>query len=42
LKTVPVGADRFWQIDIVVNTVGKVLKEPITEISEEEYDSMFA
>ncbi|OJJ43877.1 hypothetical protein ASPZODRAFT_890592 [Penicilliopsis zonata CBS 506.65] len=32
----------FGKIDIVVNTVGKVLKKPIAEISEEEYDSMFA
>ncbi|KAJ5198697.1 uncharacterized protein N7498_007814 [Penicillium cinerascens] len=32
----------FGKIDIVINTVGKVLKKPITEISEEEYDSMFA
>lgn len=32
----------FGQIDIVVNTVGKVLKKPITEISEQEYDTMFA
>lgn len=32
----------FGKIDIVVNTVGKVLKKPITEISEDEYDSMFA
>ncbi|KAL4965492.1 uncharacterized protein BDV14DRAFT_55586 [Aspergillus stella-maris] len=32
----------FGQIDVVVNTVGKVLKKPITEISEEEYDLMFA
>ncbi|OJI95895.1 hypothetical protein ASPVEDRAFT_77669 [Aspergillus versicolor CBS 583.65] len=32
----------FGKIDIVVNTVGKVLKKPITEINEEEYDSMFA
>lgn len=32
----------FGKIDIVVNTVGKVLKKPITEISEQEYDSMFA
>ncbi|KAE8147709.1 hypothetical protein BDV25DRAFT_28703 [Aspergillus avenaceus] len=32
----------FGQIDIVVNTVGKVLKKPITDITEEEYDSMFA
>ena len=33
---------EFGKIDIVVNTVGKVLKKPITEISEEEYDEMFA
>lgn len=32
----------FGHVDIVVNTVGKVLKKPIAEISEEEYDSMFA
>lgn len=32
----------FGKVDIVINTVGKVLKKPITEISEEEYDSMFA
>lgn len=32
----------FGKVDIVVNTVGKVLKKPITEITEEEYDSMFA
>lgn len=28
----------FKKIDIVVNTVGKVLKKPIAEISEAEYD----
>ena len=32
----------FGHIDIVVNTVGMVLKKPITEISEAEYDKMFA
>lgn len=32
----------FGHVDIVVNTVGKVLKKPIAEISEEEYDTMFA
>lgn len=32
----------FEKIDIVVNNVGKVLKKPITEISEGEYDEMFA
>jgi len=28
-------------IDVAVNTVGKVLRKPIIETSEEEYDSMF-
>jgi NAD(P)-dependent dehydrogenase (short-subunit alcohol dehydrogenase family) len=30
------------KIDIVVNTAGMVLKKPITDISEAEYDQMFA
>ena len=29
-------------IDIAINTVGKVLKKPIADISEAEYDEMFA
>ncbi|MDR4534539.1 SDR family oxidoreductase [Glutamicibacter sp. PS] len=29
------------KIDVAVNTVGKVLRKPIVETSEEEYDSMF-
>ena len=33
---------RFGKIDIAINTVGKVLKKPIIEISEDEYDQMFA
>lgn len=32
----------FGRIDIVVNTIGKVLKKPIVEITEKEYDDMFA
>ncbi|KJZ69241.1 hypothetical protein HIM_11364 [Hirsutella minnesotensis 3608] len=32
----------FGKVDIVVNTIGKVLKKPITDISEAEYDQMFA
>ncbi|CAK7234293.1 hypothetical protein SBRCBS47491_008899 [Sporothrix bragantina] len=32
----------FGRIDIVINTIGKVLKKPITEITEKEYDDMFA
>ncbi|KAJ5131078.1 uncharacterized protein N7515_007117 [Penicillium bovifimosum] len=30
------------QVDIVINTVGMVLKKPIVDITEEEYDTMFA
>lgn len=33
--------DRFGGIDIAVNTVGKVLRKPIVETTENEYDSMF-
>ncbi|WP_019202125.1 SDR family oxidoreductase [Tsukamurella sp. 1534] len=33
--------DAFGGIDIAVNTAGKVLRKPILETSEEEYDSMF-
>lgn len=33
---------RFGRLDIAVNTVGKVLKKPIADISEQEYDDMFA
>lgn len=32
---------RFGGIDIAVNTVGKVLRKPIIETTEEEFDSMF-
>ncbi|KAK6345219.1 hypothetical protein TWF718_007146 [Orbilia javanica] len=32
----------FGKIDIVINTVGKVLKKSITDITEAEYDEMFA
>ena len=32
---------RFGGIDIAINTVGKVLKKPYGDTSEEEYDSMF-
>lgn len=34
--------DRFGRIDIAINTVGKVLKKPILEVSEQEYDEMSA
>jgi NAD(P)-dependent dehydrogenase (short-subunit alcohol dehydrogenase family) len=33
---------RFGGLDIAVNTVGKVLKKPIVDVTEEEYDTMFA
>ena len=32
---------RFGGIDIAINTVGKVLRKPIIDTTEEEYDSMF-
>jgi len=34
--------NRFGHIDIAVNTVGKVLKKPIIETTEAEFDEMFA
>jgi len=34
--------ERFGRLDIGVNTVGKVLKKPIVEITEQEYDTIFA
>ncbi|MCC3312961.1 SDR family oxidoreductase [Nocardia africana] len=35
------AVDAFGSVDIAVNTVGKVLRKPITETTESEYDSMF-
>lgn len=34
--------NQFGSLDIAVNTVGKVLKKPFVETTEEEYDSMAA
>ncbi|THA86266.1 SDR family oxidoreductase [Streptomyces sp. A0592] len=34
--------DHFGGIDVAVNTAGMVLRKPIVETSEEEYDRMFA
>ena len=34
------GKSKFGRIDIAINTVGKVLKKPIIEVSEEDYNSM--
>ncbi|MEV1295352.1 SDR family oxidoreductase [Pseudonocardia sp. NPDC049635] len=47
--TVPANVERLFadaeaaigRIDVAVNTVGKVLRKPIVETSESEYDSMF-
>ena len=33
--------DALGTIDVAVNTVGKVLRKPIVETTEDEYDSMF-
>lgn len=35
------GAAALGTIDVAVNTVGKVLRKPIVETTEDEYDSMF-
>lgn len=34
--------DRFGRLDFSINTAGMVLKKPLTETTEEEYDRMFA
>src|SRR5205823_11634904 len=34
--------ERFGRLDIGVNTVGKVLKKPIVETTEQDYDTIFA
>jgi NAD(P)-dependent dehydrogenase (short-subunit alcohol dehydrogenase family) len=36
------AVNRFGPFDVAINTVGKVLKKPFVETTEEEYDSMFA
>lgn len=40
-KLFDAAIDAFGGVDIAINTVGKVLRKPITETSEAEYDSMF-
>lgn len=35
------AVDAFGGVDIAINTVGKVLRKPIVETTEPEYDSMF-
>ncbi|MET9296922.1 SDR family oxidoreductase [Streptomyces sp. NPDC003077] len=34
--------NRFGKLDYSINTAGMVLRKPLTEITEEEYDRMFA
>jgi len=41
VKLFDTAVDAFGGVDIAVNTVGKVLRKPIVETSEDEYDSMF-
>jgi NAD(P)-dependent dehydrogenase (short-subunit alcohol dehydrogenase family) len=41
-RTFAEAKKRFGGIDIAVNTVGKVLKKPIVETTEAEYDDMMA
>lgn len=33
---------KFGQVDIAVNTTGMVIKKPMVEVTEEEYDQIFA
>ena len=33
--------EKFGKVNIAINNVGKVLKKPIVETTEEEYDEMF-
>jgi NAD(P)-dependent dehydrogenase (short-subunit alcohol dehydrogenase family) len=33
---------EFSQLDILINTAGRVLKKPFIDITEDEYDNMFA
>ncbi len=37
-----VAKEQFGGVDIAINTVGKVLKKPFVETTEEDYDSMSA
>lgn len=36
------GIEAFGRVDIAINTVGMVLKKPLSDVSESEYDTMFA
>lgn len=39
-KLFDAAIEKFGKIDIAVNNVGKVLKKPVAEITEEEFDQM--
>ncbi|VVT46423.1 uncharacterized protein SAPINGB_P001206 [Magnusiomyces paraingens] len=41
VKLFDAAIKEFGGVDIAINNVGKVLKKPIVDISEAEYDSMF-
>ena len=40
-KLFDAAVDAFGGLDIAINSVGKVLRKPILEIAEDEYDAMF-
>lgn len=35
------AVEKFGKVDVAVNTVGKVLKKPVENITEEDYDNIF-
>ncbi|MGK5640946.1 SDR family oxidoreductase [Streptomyces sp. URMC 126] len=41
-KLFDVAVEAFGRVDCVVNTAGMVIKKPMTETTEEEFDKMFA
>lgn len=42
VKAFEVAKAQFGRLDVAINTVGKVLKKPFTEVTEAEYDEMAA
>ncbi|MCC7193195.1 MAG: SDR family oxidoreductase [Phycisphaeraceae bacterium] len=41
-KVFAAAKEKFGGLDVAINTVGKVLKKPFTEVTEAEYDEMAA
>lgn len=41
-KLVDATIDRFGKCDILVNTSGLIIREPVAETSEKEFDDSFA